>query len=41
LFELDVEGFATVREGSSTPPEDAEKAARNCPEAAITVSLDS
>jgi ferredoxin len=41
LFELDIEGFATVREGSSMPREDAEKAARNCPESAITISLDS
>jgi ferredoxin len=40
LFELDVEGFATVREYATSSPEDALKAARNCPEDAITVSLD-
>lgn len=40
LFDLDDEGFSTVREGANYSREDALKAARNCPEGAVVVSLD-
>lgn len=40
LFDLDREGFSIVRDGAASSPEDALKAARNCPEDAITVSLE-